>query len=292
MKNEQKKYFLSLSSGSSGNCSYIGDGNTGFLIDAGVPFGLRTGRNISKTLKQSLSENNIDIRGIKGLVISHCHHDHIRYAADYSNNGETNIPVYIDSGTYTMYEILRSRQKNSGKSMLKGLGPVNFIEPDRSFFIDSCEILPTTVTHDASLKNDDHSVVGKTLAFIIKADNKYISHITDLGEVTENLIRHSRDSKILHIEFNYDPEMLISGNYPLSLKKRVRSRYGHLSNQEAVNFILSHHINTAEHISVAHVSKNNNSIDKIKLSIGPIIERSNIKFHKTFHGRYSDKIYL
>lgn len=293
MNQDDKMFFISLASGSSGNCSYIGNHSNGFLIDAGIPYGFKNGNKAKnkKTLRQSLEENGIEIMGIKGLVISHCHFDHIRYAADYCTNNEINIPLYINENTYNIYEYIRARQKGNIKSY-KSFDKINFFEPEKGFFIDDFKILPLPVRHDAYPVNAGNSLYESTFAFIIIRNDVIISHITDLGEISDNIIRHSQNSRILHLEFNYDPEMLLCGTYPLHLKKRIKSGHGHLSNQDAVRFIMKYHINTVEHISIAHISKENNSDDKISKSIEPIRINSNIKFHKTFHGHYSEKIFF
>lgn len=291
MFENNKIFFLSVSSGSSGNCSYIGNHESGFLIDAGIPYGLikRSKSSNKKNLKEALIENGISIHGIKGLLISHCHSDHIRYAADYSSNKDLNIPVFISENTYLMYEYIRARYK---KNLYKPLEDVHFFEPEISFKIHNFEVFAIPVDHDAFIFGNNNIKIGQTFAFIIKADNYTISHITDLGKVSDNLIDHSLNSRLLHLEFNYDPEMLINGKYPYSLKKRIRSKYGHLSNIDAVSFIMKYHIDTAEHLSIAHISKENNSYDKICESLEQISNNSNMQFHKTFHGNYSEKIYI
>ncbi len=292
MGEKAKTFFVSIASGSSGNCSYIGTDSNGFLIDAGIPYGLRSRSAVknSKTLKQSLIENNIDIKGIKGLIISHCHFDHIRYAADYSNNADISIPVYISKKTHEMYEAIR--KKATRKMEYKALDNIVYFSPEEDFGIESFQVLPIPVSHDAYLPGLHKPEDGTTFAFIIRTGSSVISHITDLGEISESIKRNSLNSRILHLEFNYDPEMLFNGKYPPYLKKRIGSRFGHLSNQDAVKFIMDYHLNTVESVSIAHISKENNSEERISKSIEPIAKNRSIRFFRTYHGHYSDKIFL
>lgn len=293
MKVKDSMFFVSLASGSSGNCSYIGTEESGFLVDAGIPYGKRStsGSNGSKTLRQSLAENNIDIKGLKGLIISHCHSDHIRFAADYCSNDDINIPVYICENTHRIYEAVRNKSGNNKREYKEIINTVYF-ESEREFKLDNFSIFPVGVSHDSYMHRVCSGAEDTAFAFIIKKDDTMVSIITDLGEISEKVSRYSANSRILHLEFNYDPEMLLGGKYPVYLKKRIRSRFGHLSNQDAVRFIMDYHLHTVESVSIAHVSRENNSDESINKSIEPIAKSSRIRFFKTYHGHYSDKIYF
>ena len=59
---------LSIASGSSGNCIYVGDKKTNLLIDAGIS---------GKRIESGLEENNISIEKIKGILVTHEHLDHV-----------------------------------------------------------------------------------------------------------------------------------------------------------------------------------------------------------------------
>ena len=82
---------------------------------------------------------------------------------------------------------------------------------------------------------------------------------TDSGRVCDNLVKNFKICHAAFLESNYDEEMLELGNYPLSLKNRIRGGVGHISNKEALQLFLAHRPSFMTHLFLAHLSKNNNT---------------------------------
>ena len=121
-------------------------------------------------------------------------------------------------------------------------------ENDRSYSLGDLIIRPFSISHDAS------DAVG----YNFYAENDKISIATDIGMITDNIRRHLYKSKLIVLESNYDSNMLMMGSYPYSLKKRVMSDKGHLSNEEAAKFCIELVKEGTERILLAHLSKENN----------------------------------
>ena len=91
---------------------------------------------------------------------------------------------------------------------------------------------------------------------VFENDRSY--SLGDIGMITDNIRRHLYKSKLVVLESNYDPNMLMMGSYPYSLKKRVMSDTGHLSNEDAAKFCIDLVKEGTERILLAHLSKENN----------------------------------
>jgi phosphoribosyl 1,2-cyclic phosphodiesterase len=111
------------------------------------------------------------------------------------------------------------------------------------------KIEPFPVPHDAR----------ETIALIIKAGDGCLGVLTDTGMVTKHTINVLKKVGALVIEFNYDENLLNESKYPEALKKRISSKYGHLSNTSAINLIRSLESEYQKVIVAAHLSTNNNS---------------------------------
>jgi phosphoribosyl 1,2-cyclic phosphodiesterase len=225
-----KLSFLSLASGSSGNCYYLGTPEYGILIDAGI--GIRT-------IKKVLKDNQIDFERIIGVLITHDHADHIKTVGCLGE--KYNIPVYatemvhkgIEKSRYVVETLYQSRR---------------IIEKEVAFQIKDFKITAFEVPHD-STDNVGYHIEFEEQRFTIATD---VGHITDT--ITEYLCRANR----LILEANYDEEMLKFGSYPEFLKQRVASPTGHLSNREAAEFLATHYDPQLKDIWLCHLSRDNN----------------------------------
>lgn len=222
--------FLSLGSGSSGNCYYLGTETYGILVDAGI--GIRA-------IKKILKENNIQIDSIKGVFVTHDHADHIKAVGHLGE--KHNIPVYttalIHKGinrSYCMTEKLSTSVRYLEKQSPMSLG---------DFHIESFE-----VPHDGS----------DNVGYCIEIDGKIFSFLTDLGQITNTVAHYICKAHYLIIEANYDDEMLRMGPYPAHLKARIYSPNGHMSNSDTANFLAEHFTENMRYIWLCHLSKDNN----------------------------------
>ncbi|MEE0974563.1 MAG: MBL fold metallo-hydrolase, partial [Muribaculaceae bacterium] len=208
-----KLSFLSLASGSSGNCYYLGTPDYGILIDAGI--GIRT-------IKKVLKDNGIDFDKIIAVLITHDHADHIKTVGCLGE--KFNIPVYTTEGVHK--GINKSRYVEETL-----VGSRKVIEKEIPFEIKDFRITAFEVPHDST----------DNVGYLIEYGEHKFTFATDVGHITEVVSKYMSMANHLIIEANYDEEMLRFGTYPLFLKERVASPTGHLSNREAAEFLASHY---------------------------------------------------
>ena len=223
--------FCALSSGSGGNCHYIGTKNIKLLIDAGL-----SGRKIENLLKTA-GENMEDINGI---LITHEHNDHIRGAGILSRRYD--IPIYANKATWDKmaYSLGNIKEEN-----------IKVFETEEDFQIKDLNIKPISVYHDAA----------DPVGFIMKNERHKISIVTDTGTMDDRMIKEIQDSDLFLLESNHDIDMLNNGNYPYHLKERIRSNYGHMSNYH-ISILLEKFLKgRKEHLILGHISSENNTLE-------------------------------
>lgn len=194
--------FCSLYSGSSGNSIFVGSEKAKILIDAGLP-----GKKIDEALKH-IGQNPSEIDGI---FITHEHIDHIKGVGVLSRKYD--IPVYAPHNTWVAMESTIGKIKDHNIKVMDRRTVVSIKDIDIKSFI---------IPHDAA------APVGYT----INLDGKMASVATDFGIFTKEIEDSIKDSEVILIESNYNPQMLDMGPYPYSLKQRIKESYGHLSNED------------------------------------------------------------
>ena len=222
--------FVSLGSGSSGNCYYLGTMSKGILIDAGI--GIRN-------MKKRLAEVGLGFEQIWGVLITHDHIDHIRSVGAVAVRHH--IPVY------TTAEI------HKGISRCPMIGDKNIpspklIEKGSTLDISGFEVTAFSVSHDGS----------DNVGYSIQYNNQRFTLATDLGYICENSAPYIKQANYLVLEANYDTQMLETGRYPRYLKNRISCPTGHLSNDEAARFLADNYTPHLKHIYLCHLSQENN----------------------------------
>lgn len=224
-----KLNFCSLSSGSSGNCYYLGNGNNGILIDAGIS---------ATSIRRFLKSMHIPMQTIMGVLISHNHIDHIRGLELLTRKNA--LPAFTTRKIWK--SILTPKKKIPTDS-------VREIPLMKKFTLAGFDIEAFPVSHDAP----------ETIGFHICAGGKKITIATDLGHICETAAPYIKAANLLVIESNYDEQMLVNGNYPYFLKARIRSDHGHLGNHQTSAFLAENISDDLSIICLAHLSKNNNN---------------------------------
>lgn len=248
--------FKSLSSGSCGNCYYLGifseEGAclAAILIDAGVS---------PRRLKKELEREGLDIKKINGILITHDHHDHIGSLGSYCKH--YHIPVW----THPYLSEALSRRRSTEQyfpncSHVMGEG-WNEITPD-GLVRARCFELP----HDAS----------HTVGYAISLDGYKLVIMTDLGRMTIQAGELASQADTVIIESNYDPYMLEHGPYPRELKDRIRNGHGHLSNQECAAAISNFDHDSLKHVFMCHLSEHNNT-PELAMSVSRPILRPEVR---------------
>ena len=222
--------FLSLASGSSGNCYYLGNSRTGILIDAGIAI---------RTIKNGLKENDVAFESIVGVIITHDHADHIKTVGVLAN--KYNIPIYttemvhqgIDRSRWVSEKIYQSRR---------------VVEKDTAFQLFDFTITPFEVPHDGT----------DNVGFHIRYNGIQVVIATDLGYIPDIAADYLRLADYMVLEANYDEEMLQQSRYPHFLKTRIKGTNGHLCNKQTAEFLAQHYTEKLKHVFLCHLSKENN----------------------------------
>ena len=222
--------FISLASGSSGNCYYLGTEQYGILIDAGIAV---------RTARKALKEAGIGVETIRAVFITHDHADHIKAVGGWGE--KLHIPVYATALThegigrsYCMTEKLHTSAR--------------ILEKEVPMQIEEFSIEAFEVPHDGT----------DNVGYRIAIDGKVFCFLTDLGEITPTAARYIQQANYLIIEANYDEEMLRMGPYPAHLKERIASGTGHLSNAVTARFLAANFNEHLRYIWLCHLSKDNN----------------------------------
>ena len=221
--------FCSLYSSSSGNCLFVQSSNTNILVDAGVS---------TRKIETALDKINVSPANIAGILVTHEHSDHVQSIGNFSS--KYSIPVYINNETW---DALPADQKEK-------ISDDNHktIEINEKFSIGDLEILPFSIPHDAV----------NPCGFNIFHGGKKISIATDLGHMTDDVLKCLENSSFIMLESNYEPEVLKFSRYPYILKKRIDGPNGHLSNITAGNTISKLIPTGLSSVMLGHLSKENN----------------------------------
>ncbi len=224
--------FMSFGSGSSGNCSYIGDTTCGFLIDAGVD---------PETVVEGLRQHGISMDKIKGICITHDHGDHMKYVYSIVRKYR-HISLYCTPRA--MNGIMR---RHSISRRLKDY-QIN-IYKEIPFNIGNFTITAFEVMHDGT----------DNAGFYVQHDDRAFTVATDLGCISERVDFYMRRSDYIMIESNYDLNMLRFGPYPEYLKARIRNVNGHLDNKVTAEYLAKIYTERLTHVFLCHLSQDNNT---------------------------------
>lgn len=222
--------FCPLFSSSSGNSVYIGNGNSGILIDVG--------RN-AKQMCNKLSEINVNPEGIKAIFITHEHSDHIAGLKVFSK--KYGIPVYASSGTL---KCLREKQ-------LIADNVSDITVPEEGVEIADFFVKPFKTSHDCADSR------GYTVSYV--NGNGKAAVLTDSGYVSSDMLKEITGSNLVYLESNHDIDMLKTGDYHYLLKQRILSDKGHLSNDACADTLRALVNRGTTQFVLAHLSPENNT---------------------------------
>jgi phosphoribosyl 1,2-cyclic phosphodiesterase len=234
-----------LASGSRGNATFVSSGSTSILIDAGL-----SGIEIERRLKsKGLSPKDLD-----AILVSHEHTDHIQGVGVLSRR--FNLPVYINSKT-----------QGAAFPQIGKVHDVKNFACGSTFLINDLAIHPFSISHDAE----------DPVGFTLNQNGTTIGIATDLGIVTAMVKEHLKGCSLLILEANHDEDMLINGPYPWSVKQRVKSRTGHLSNAASKQLLNEIQHDRLKHVILAHLSETNNTPQKAVDEVGKALNPNNVQ---------------
>lgn len=219
-----------IASGSSGNCIYVGSDNTHILIDAGIS---------KKRTEMGLNANDVDIRDISAILITHEHIDHINGLGVISRKYE--IPIYATEKT------IEEIKKNTKLGYIPE-DIYHVVKEDEKFNIGEFEICPFAISHDAV----------QPVAYRVNSGGKSVAVATDMGYYDDYTVSNLQKLDALVIEANHDVRMLLAGTYPYYLKQRILGDKGHLSNEASGRLINDILHDNLKYIMLGHLSKENN----------------------------------
>ena len=221
---------MTIASGSSGNCTYIGEDTTHILIDAGIS---------GKRIEAGLAKAGITPKELDAILITHEHTDHISGLGVISR--KYNIPIYATAGTVKGIQTCRS------------VGDIDsdlyqIIGREEEVTIGDLTAKAHPIFHDAA----------DPVCYRFSNGNKSVAIATDMGTYRQHTIDFLQGVNALILEANHDINMVQVGIYPYALKQRVLSDRGHLCNEAAGRLLSEILHDDMGKIILGHLSKENN----------------------------------
>jgi phosphoribosyl 1,2-cyclic phosphodiesterase len=212
--------FAILGSGSGGNATLASANGLTILIDAGL-----SARQLTTRIEMMAVER------IDAILLTHEHGDHVRGLKTFLKSRD--IPIYATSATA---HVLR---ENGIQAKWKTF------EAGQGFAIDDLRVESFSILHDAV----------DPVGYVIRSQTKNLGIISDAGHVTQSVIEQLKGMHGLFLEANYDEDLLASDTKrPWSIKQRISSRHGHLSNKQAAELLQSIGHQHLRHVVLGHLS--------------------------------------
>lgn len=245
--------FSILASGSSGNATFIETASHRFLVDAGL-----SGKKM-ESLFQGIDRSLADVDGI---FVTHEHSDHIKGLGVLARKHQ--IPIYANKKTWQAMESLIGKIPLDLKNEFD-------METVRSF--GTLDVQSYAVSHDAA----------DPMFYTFCSEGRKLSILTDTGYVSERMKGHIAASDAFVFESNHDVSMLQMGRYPWSVKRRILSDVGHISNEDAAVAMSEVVAEKETNIYLAHLSKDNNFKDLARMSVTQTLETCGIRPGEFLH---------
>lgn len=262
-KNKKMLRFTILGSGSSGNCALVESPETRLLIDAGF-----SARQIAKRLESV----GIGLKDVHAILLTHEHSDHTAGLRVLCCSH--NLPLYCNRPTA---ECIRGA--------LAGFSGWRLFTTGDQLTIGDLSIETFPIPHDAS----------DPVGFVIGHGDARVGFLTDLGYATELVIERVRRCQAILLEANHDPELLQNDSRrPWSVKQRILSRHGHLSNEGAAGLVRRVIHPNLTHLFLGHLSSDCNTPERALAAVGAVIDElglhAQVQLHAARQDRPSDRI--
>jgi phosphoribosyl 1,2-cyclic phosphodiesterase len=265
-----------LQSGSEGNATLVSAGGTALLVDCGIsPAHLRARL---EPLGRTPAE-------LACVLVTHEHTDHAGGAGALARR--FGVPLYMNEPTARACSerILRKKVEREAVRILPESGRLAFrdgrpVDPGERHDL-AVEWIP--VPHDASAP----------LAFAVERETVRAAVLTDIGHASAAIRALFETLDLALLETNYDRDRLRDGPYPRSLRRRIASSLGHLSNVEAARLVRDHASPRLRHLVLGHISQVNNEPELAKDALRAILARRSdldVALHVAFRDRASGAI--
>lgn len=235
--------FTILGSGSSGNATVIHGPEGNILLDAGFS---------RKELERRMLLRNIRPDHIRAVLLTHEHTDHVQGCRVFADH--YNCPVYLTAGTESK---LPCRNCTPAQRIL--------IEPGAVFQLCGIRVEAFSIPHD----------VAEAVAYTFHCGNKKLGYATDLGMTGMMVLNRLQACNALVLESNYEPSLLQASGRPLSTKRRIMSRHGHLSNAAALEAAEQLLHTEMTHLIFAHLSSECNNAEKVYAGMCDLLQDCN-----------------
>ncbi|WP_144513428.1 MBL fold metallo-hydrolase [Bacillus sp. FJAT-22090] len=238
--------FSVLASGSSGNAIYVENEEHSFLVDVGLS---------GKKMEQLFQEIDRDMKKLSGIFITHEHSDHIKGLGVVAR--KHGIPIFANEKTWT--------------AMDSHIGNVP-IEQRFQFDMETVKTFGTIDIQSFAVSHD----AADPMFYIFHENGRKLVLITDTGYVSDRMKGHIKGADSFVFESNHDVSMLQMGRYPWSIKRRILSDVGHVSNEDAA-VAMSEVVDTKNtHIYLSHLSRDNNMKDLARMSVAQTLQSCGI----------------
>jgi phosphoribosyl 1,2-cyclic phosphodiesterase len=239
--------FCVLASGSSGNAALVSTGSTRILVDAGLSM---------RELRKRLAAIGEDLGAIDAILITHEHSDHVSGLPVLGRSRGVRAAIYLSR--LTEPAIAWGEQRPSRLEMFQA---------GSEFSIGDIDVQSFSIPHDAV----------DPVGFAFEAQGVRIGIATDLGYVPESVKFHLRRMDLLLLEANHDLDMLKVGPYPWSVKQRVMSRVGHLSNLHMQDYLAADLDSCTANLILGHLSEQNNHPAIVQMIAAETLERRGLQ---------------
>ena len=230
-----------LASGSLGNAALLATENTRILIDAGLSM---------RELAKRLAAIGLDLSDLDAILVTHEHTDHVSGLAVLTRSRKVRASIYMTRLTVPSIDWGHGEPR---------LAP---FQAGACFRIGDVQVQSFSIPHDAI----------DPVGFCFEAHGVRIGVATDLGYIPESVKFHLRRSDLLMLEANHDLDMLKVGPYPWSVKQRVMSRVGHLSNAVVSDYLAEGLAGGTADLVLGHLSEHNNHPEIVRLVASQALE--------------------
>jgi phosphoribosyl 1,2-cyclic phosphodiesterase len=230
-----------LASGSSGNAALVRTETASFLVDAGLS---------TKELTLRLASCGVEPRDLCAILVTHEHGDHTKGLVQWSKKHAT--PIYCNRQTAA---VLRDK--------VIDFNGWKIFESGSDFALEGTTIRSFLIPHDAV----------EPVGFVIRERTYSFGFLTDLGHATTLVTESLRGVDGLLIEANYDEQLLENDTKrPWSIKQRIQSRHGHLSNTAAAETVSRIRHDGLAHLLLGHLSRDCNNEELALAAMRPVLE--------------------
>jgi len=250
-----------LGSGSSGNCTLVEGRRGRLLIDCGLS---------ARETARRLQLVGCNPKSVDAVIVSHEHGDHVRGAARFSRR--FGAAIHTTRAT----------------AAAAGLDPhavpgLSLREASAVYMVGDLEVETFSLPHDAA----------DNVGVVVSCEGTRLGYATDLGYPTRLACERLRACEVLVTESNHDPDLLRDGPYPWSVKQRIASRHGHLSNEAMGALVAEVAGEATRHLVLAHLSGTNNTPDLARRAGRAALERagrSAVAVHVAWQDRVSEVV--